>query len=399
MPTDDLKVFASPRLRGKRFDNNPDPNNVTIPVEVLPMLDDYRQAILETARALYWTRTGQKKVPAGFDDAFSLRLGRVEDGSVIPNLLRATIVAGSIMHADIVFPANGKDLFEEARDVVGETIQAVAQKRAIPSAFPRKYLGKLRSMGEVLEEGDTLELHVPGVPNPPVYHRALKDDFRDLAVVLSTGIHTFVGQVTGMDVVIRTFSVRTRDGINISATYGEGVGSEQEVVDLLRNRRFMRAEVVVDATFDGEGKLRQVDRLLKLTVTTALDGATVKQLDDRFGMLASVEPGWLDGNGSALPAAELPWAKDFFFELMVEGGIPKPRLYPTPAGDIEAEWSYEAWEVSATVMLKEHVASVTAVNVDTNAEGDGDFDLNSDDGRAEFVDFLHRYLTPRGEVA
>lgn len=399
MPTDDLKVFASPRLRGKRFDNNPDPDNVTIPVEVLPMLDDYRQAILETARALYRSRTGQKQVPAGFDDAFSLRLGKVEDGSTIPNLLRATVAAGSIMHADIIFPANGKDLFEEARDIVGETIRAVAQKRAIPSAFPRKHLGKLRSMGGVLEEGDTLELRVPGVPNPPVYHRALKDDFRDLAVMLSSRPVTFVGQVTGMDVVTREFNVRTRDGMDISATYGEGVGSEQEVVELLRNRRFMRAEVEIDATFDGEGKLRQVERLLKLKVTTALDGATVKQLDDRFEMLASVEPGWLDGKGNALPAAELPWAKDLIFEVMVEGGIPKPRLYPTPAGDIEAEWSHEAWEVSATIMLKKHVASVTAVNVDTNAEGEGDFNLDSDDERAEFVDFLQKYLTTRGEVA
>lgn len=398
MPTDDLQVFASPRLRGRRFDNNPDPNNVTIPVEVLPMLDDYRQAILETARALYWSRTGIKKVPDGFDDAFSLRLGRVTDGSTIPNLLRATIAAGTIMHADVIFPANGKDLFEEARDVVGETIQAVAQKRAIPSAFPRKLLGKLRSMGDILEEGDTLELWVPGAPTAPVYDRALRDDFRDLAVVLSSRLVTFVGQVTGMDVVTRQFNVRTSEGVDILATYGEGVGSEHEVHQLLGNRHFMRAEIEVDATFDGEGKLKGIDRLLKLKVVSALDEATVKQLDDRFGKLAFLEPGWLDGKGSALPAAELLWAKEIIFGLMVDGSLPKPRLYPTPAGDIEAEWSHEAWEVSATIVLKEHVASVTVVNVDTDDDDDGDFNLDSEDERAELMSFLQQYLPTRGEV-
>jgi hypothetical protein len=50
-------------------------------------------------------------------------------------------------------------------------------------------------------------------------------------------------------------------------------------------------------------------------------------------------------------------------------------------------------------MLKEHVVSVTAVNVDTNEEGEGDFDLDSDGEREEFVDFLQQYLLPRGEVA
>ncbi|QRN99162.1 hypothetical protein JRI60_09140 [Archangium violaceum] len=393
----DLTVFATPVLRGQRFDHNPDPNNVTIPVDVLPMLEEYRMVILETARALYHQRTGAR-VPAGFDDSFALRLGRVEPGSTIPTLLRTVALSAAlIQNYPAVMGPDGRDIFEEAREVVGQTISAISQRQQLPRAFPRKHLNKLRHMSEHLEEGESLELRTPGAPAGPRTTRALKDVIRDIEIQQTSRVVSFVGQVTGMDTVSRSFTVRTRDGVNIDATYGEGVGSEQEVVNLLRGRHYMRAEVEVDATFDVDGKLKDVSRLLSFMAVTVVAEATVKQLEDRFEVLGTVESGWLDGKGAAVSAERLPWTKDLFLELMVEDGIPKPRLYPTPTGDIEAEWSHGGWEVVATIVLMARTASVTVVHAELDDEDEGDFNLNTDEGRTDFAAFLRKYLNPTEE--
>jgi hypothetical protein len=389
---DDLLVFATPVLKGPRFDNNPDPANVTIPVEVLPMFEAYRQAVLETARTLFHGMTGEN-VPRGFDDSFELRLGHVESGSTIPHLvLKASMMAALAGHPAI-FPTSGPNLFEQAREVVSETIEAASERRAIPRNFPRRSLVKLRQIGEKLQEGESVTLRAPGSRRAPVYHRTLKDQIREIEEQQVSRVEVFRGPVVAMDTSARSFRILTRDGEKIEATYGEGVGSEQEVVTLLRDRRFRRAELTVDATFDGAGKLRGVTQILGMKAVELTNEATVKQIDDRFRTLEELREGWLgEGKGKTLPLDELPWAKDILLEMMADDGIPKPRLYPTPDGNLEAEWTQGHWEVSATVNLRTHSAELHALNVVSDNEDEEDVDLDAPDGRAAMVAFLRQYL-------
>jgi hypothetical protein len=315
----------------------------------------------------------------------------VEDGSTIPNLVRTTVMASTLM-SPVLYPPSGLDLFEQARDIVGETIETAAHERPLPPDLPRRHLNKLRHMGEYLEEGESVELRAPGAQRGPIYHRALKERLRNLELQESSKIVTFVGQVKALDVVSRTFKVITRDGNKIEATYGGGVVSEYELATLLRDRRFKRAGITVDATYDHEGELKNVIRLLKLVPITNTDEATVGKLDDRFQKLATLKPGWLDGVGDTLPKERLSWAQELLLELMANEAIPKPRLYPTPTGELEAEWSLCPWEVSATINLYKHAAYLHAVHIDTQEDNEDEMELETGEGRAAMAAFLRQYL-------
>jgi hypothetical protein len=171
-----------------------------------------------------------------------------------------------------------------------------------------------------------------------------------------------------------------------------GLGSVQEVVALLYDRCFRRAEFEVDTTFDGEGRFAGVHRQLKLKAITGTQEATVRQIEDRFRKFARIQRGWLDGAGEPLPEAQLSWARELVLELLVEEDIPKPHLYPTPLGDIEAEWSSGPWEVSATFLLRRHHAELHALNVETRDDDEQEMDLETPQGRAAMATFLRRYL-------
>jgi hypothetical protein len=60
---------------------------------------------------------------------------------------------------------------------------------------------------------------------------------------------------------------------------------------------------------------------------------------DRVDELAALETGWLDGEGEALTEPALAAAR----------GLQHPRLFPTPDGGAQAEWTIGAFAVSVTV--------------------------------------------------
>ena len=72
----------------------------------------------------------------------------------------------------------------------------------------------------------------------------------------------------------------------------------------------------------------------------------------RLEELCSLRTGWLDGDGVELSREGVAWLR-LFFEKLFPADIPFPYLYPTPEGDIQAEWSDN---VSLKINLARHCA-------------------------------------------
>lgn len=60
-----------------------------------------------------------------------------------------------------------------------------------------------------------------------------------------------------------------------------------------------------------------------------------QSIEDRLAELATLQPGWLDGEGEAIMPTTLARALHLFRDLK-----PRPYLYPTPDGSVQAEWSF-----------------------------------------------------------
>jgi hypothetical protein len=106
-----LVRFADPKFRGGRFEGN------GLPVDVLPELSAYREAIIALAKSLFLqSHIGRQRVPKGFVDSFRLVLRNVEEGSAVPILER---VEPDISPA-LLF---GDDYFAVARDRIANAVQ------------------------------------------------------------------------------------------------------------------------------------------------------------------------------------------------------------------------------------------------------------------------------------
>jgi hypothetical protein len=88
-----------------------------------------------------------------------------------------------------------------------------------------------------------------------------------------------------------------------------------------------------------------------LPTTGLLDVAWADVTDDfavissRLTELSCLEPGWLDGEGQRISAGALQAARNVLAR-MLQLGARRPRVYPTPAGGIQAEWTTATSAVS-----------------------------------------------------
>ena len=58
--------------------------------------------------------------------------------------------------------------------------------------------------------------------------------------------------------------------------------------------------------------------------------------------------GWLDGEGRAVSKEALQTAEAFLF-MVLDAGVPRPGVYPTPDGGIQMEWAEGPEELEVLV--------------------------------------------------
>ena len=79
----------------------------------------------------------------------------------------------------------------------------------------------------------------------------------------------------------------------------------------------------------------------------------------RIEELRKLEAGWLDGTGEVPDSAGLDWLHEHLDTLMLDYGVPFPRLYPTTEGNIQAEWEGAEWEIEVEYDLISRQALVS----------------------------------------
>ena len=106
--------------------------------------------------------------------------------------------------------------------------------------------------------------------------------------------------------------------------------------------------------------------------------AEMKALKD--GWANGMQPAyqWGEGYGKAPDSHGLDWLAEKF-AVNYAADLPRPYLYPTPGGGVQAEWSLGTYEVSLEIDLIAHSAEWHCLDVQTDQSDELNLNLEQED--------------------
>ena len=320
---DTQATFARLRLTGNRFEAE------GVPVEALAEVVAYRELVLGVAKELFRNENpDRQRLPRGFTDRFQLRLRAVEHGSAVPVLER-------LVDADAMLPSN--DEFTRARDLIEGAVKAVAADSALPSSFPHAALVLFNSFDQTLGPGEAIELRRGNAATGPKYTSEIR---RRLVL---TDRPTYqnevrdIGWVSELDTERMTCTIRLRTASSVPLR----APVDELTFQPLKEAMAPNGEgppvsihgLGVFDTFRGLIRLDSID-----DVSPVEDPSGLAALDRRLLEIQELRAGWLDGEGLAPSYAAVRLARIVLADLL-RSDAPRPRVYPTVEGGIQAEWT------------------------------------------------------------
>lgn len=97
----------------------------------------------------------------------------------------------------------------------------------------------------------------------------------------------------------------------------------------------------------------------------AVSGAARSEIPAQLDSMRDLDNGWLEGSGLAPKADGLDWLAETF-RLNYPDDAPRPHLYPTEEGGVQAEWSLAHWRVSLEINLQTRCGNWFALNLETD---------------------------------
>ena len=133
------------------------------------------------------------------------------------------------------------------------------------------------------------------------------------------------------------------------------------------------------------GKLLRFDSIEHLNTLDPLD------IGARLDELRLLKDGWLERDSKAPPAQGLNWL-EAAFDLHYPDNTALPHLYPTPEGDISAEWSNDRWDLSLNIRLSDKRGTWHGLNLENDGVETCELDLANDEAWAWLIEKLGETL-------
>lgn len=366
--------FIRPKLVGDRFAEH------SIPLEVLKDWIAFEALINDAARFLYKQENPERRrSPRGFDKGFSLHISQVTDGSAVLELDQFNI-PGTLL------PDEHAVWFVRARDFVLDAIAAIAAGADVAGALPQHLVSYFDRFGRSLRDDEHIEL--PRVGTASVrYDPAIRK-----RIVLSQATEyrteeTLRGSIYEVNTKTATFQLELPSTHRIQAGYDEDhFPAVIAAVGQVKTSLAVVSGIVVRGTDDA---IKRIENVSAVELLDPLDVAT------RLLQIAALPEGWLEpGVGPAIDKAGLQWLAKAW-EQNWPADAPLPLLFPTPSGEIEAEWSGAHALITVAINLAERRAHMVRVILDGEIEEEDVYDLHIPESWAEFSRVV-RELVPEG---
>jgi len=359
----EIHILFTPRFVGERFDDH------GIPLSILSELSILEDITLLIAKDLYLKgNVDRKRVLKNFDQGITFELKSIEKGSVIPTIVLVCAMNG-------LFPVENSVFFKDAGNKLISTIEKASLGLDISNEIPRSAMAQFSKFGKGLRQDEFIEFD----QNLP--HKAKFDLRTRINLVSAAGESEFSantkirGFVSEMNKAKKTFNIESISGAIYTLSYSED--QKQEVHEAFSEYE-NKSKILVEGTgkVDSSGKLISIEEVDKLTLLDDLD------VQFRLDELSLLKDGWLEGNGISPSDDGLSWISESF-DKYFHPNLDLPYIYPTPDGNIQAEWEMKNWSVTLDVQLNNKIGYYHAFETISSKEIERDINLSTESGWSE----------------
>lgn len=117
----------------------------------------------------------------------------------------------------------------------------------------------------------------------------------------------------------------------------------------------------------GVGKFDRSQRLQAFESLEHISMLHPRDVPARLDELRSLQDGWLEGKGVALPGDGLDWLSATFDQHFPDD-LPLPLVFPTAEGGVQAEWSMTPYELSLEIDLTKHAGDWHGLNLQSDED-------------------------------
>lgn len=334
------EVFLKPRLVGKRFDEH------SIPLEFLQDLAVLEQMIKETAKWQFLlTHPERKRIPRGFFDDISLKMGAIEEGSAVPVI---------VLSFTLLFPPGNVRYFEQAREEILNSMDVSNSLQTREIDLPKHILMYFDRFGRTLRNDEAIEF-MSGTKIIAYTHQTREKLIEASGIEEWTEEASLRGVITELDTKEMTFLLQLTDGTRIKAPVSK---EHKEIIfetfsDFENTKKILLRGTINKSRFN---RMKAIQSIENITILDTLD------IDSRLDEIRALSEGWLDGKGHIPDSDQLDWFANEFGNRY-DPDLPLPWLYPTPEGGLQAEWSGPTTEATMEIDLAQKEALLVSVNV------------------------------------
>ena len=360
--------FAKPIFHGARFDSH------TLPIDVLPELVAFQEAVVQLAAAL-WRRDNPRRtnLPPHFEASFRLSIEAIdrESGCVGVRLALMALLSTSPQTDLALGEVPYAEYYESGRDQLA-LIATAGDLGGLP--LTEKGRKALSCVGASLAKDEYILLG----KNP---------DSREGVRIKSSFGHGFSEAESIRCPTQTQVKVQGFFDSRSSRNHTIGIVSDFHTItchvregDVSQWNQFLDHRVTVS----GLGEVNDSGEVLSVSNTNKVVLAEPAHLKIQFDRLRRLEKGWKKPDSQPLDRPMLERLAALLEDY--EGqGLPRPSLYPTEEGEARAEWSHFPWELSITASPNNPVFNLEALNLSTDEWIENEYDTSQTDDLFSFL--------------
>jgi hypothetical protein len=243
------------RFLGVRFEDH------GLDLDVVPELLLFKTLIIEVAKDLWRKKNpGTERLTGNFEDRFQVKMFAIQGGSVTVPFERLYV---SPEDSFAMIPS--EDEFDEAVDLITQSINAVNGGNRLPSGISRRVLPYFAQLSDHLLADETMiflagrsskESQFSGLTKK-LFKNRIAADFEDEVVLR--------GELRSVNLDNRMFTLRMDDETKVLGKFSDD--QEPLVTGALRDHSTSRVEIHGTALFEGStGDLSRIERVSSLEI-------------------------------------------------------------------------------------------------------------------------------------
>lgn len=364
----------NPRFVGQRF------NDHALPIEMMDDLVAIEDLTIALAKHIYLEENPERKrVPRGFTNGISIKLESIEEGSTILKIALFVISTN-------LFPPENSKYFTKASERLVSAVQSANEEKDFTELLPENYLNYFNRIGKSLYDSE----HIEFTPNGET-KSILDKTIRKRLILGSSKAKEYNdeidirGLIVEMDKAKNTFQIQLINGSKITGNLNENCIQDIQ----LAFNDFENGQIV---SLRGNGKFSRADKLMSIEMVDEITLLDQLDVPARLESISMFKDGWLNEDSKQLDKDLLQWLASKFEENF-NPDLPLPTLFPTPEGNIVAEWSNSKFEVSTEFILASKKANVEVLNLNDNSDFEKELDIEEEDDWTSLNNTLAKYLS------